>query len=210
MHGIKNESVLGVLKLVSKYEENQVYGKPIPNVMFSKEVMETKSCKTYLAFATGNAIPNKARKRTMDRITPMKESITADDNIIPDDPDAAFELAKSISRTKAEEQEVARLIHETHEHLKTPEQSLKLKGMAMLSDVAMLVADTSKEIKASKCDLTSQHLTGGLSEGAGSKPEVPDELKDKSSDTSEGAGSKPEAPDVSKAKSSDQESKNES
>ncbi|GJT89167.1 hypothetical protein Tco_1070884 [Tanacetum coccineum] len=80
--------------------------------------METIAYKTYLAFATRKAIPKKSRKRTKARITLMKESsLIADDNIISKDPDAAFELVKSISRTEAEEQEAARLVHETHERL---------------------------------------------------------------------------------------------
>nr|GEX45238.1 hypothetical protein [Tanacetum cinerariifolium] len=116
IHGIKNDSVLEVLKFVSKYEENQVYRKPIPDVMLSKEVMETKAYKTYLAFATGNAVPEKARKRITTHITPMKESsLTTGDNIISKYPDAALELAKSISRTKADDQVATRLVHETHE-----------------------------------------------------------------------------------------------
>nr|GEU39635.1 retrovirus-related Pol polyprotein from transposon TNT 1-94 [Tanacetum cinerariifolium] len=188
----------------TKYEENKVYGKLIHDVMLSKEVMKTKACKTYLAFATGNAIPKKARKRTTAHI--KERSLTANDTIIPNDRDAALELAKSISRTEAEEQKAARLVHETHERLvteqstgrrrqtgvtirdtptvtkkKTQEQSLKLKGMELLSDVSMLAADTKKAIKASK-----------------------------KKDTNEGDGSKPEVLDVSKAMSSDQESKNKS
>ncbi|GJR31530.1 hypothetical protein Tco_1107762 [Tanacetum coccineum] len=120
MHGIKSDSVLGVLKFVSKYEDRQVYGKSIPDVMLSNKVMETNAYKTYLAFATGNVIPKKARKRTMAHITPLKESsLTVDDNIIPDDPDAAPELAKSISKNEAKEQEALRLVHETHECLVT-------------------------------------------------------------------------------------------
>ncbi|GKA73262.1 hypothetical protein Tco_0779478 [Tanacetum coccineum] len=123
-------------------------------------------------------------------------------------------MAKSISRTEAEEQEAARLVHETHERLvtkqptrriwmtsvtirdnttvtkkKTSEQSLKLQRNGWLSDAAIHEEDTRKVIKASKLDLRYQHHTGGSSEGAGSKPEVPD---------------------VSKAMSSDQESENES
>ncbi|GKB53593.1 hypothetical protein Tco_0904346 [Tanacetum coccineum] len=110
MHSIKNDSVLGVLKFISKYEENQVYCKPIPDVMMSKEIMETTTYKTYLAFATGKSIPKKARKRMKAHITPMKESsFIADGNIIFEDPDAALELAKSISRTEAQEKKAARL-----------------------------------------------------------------------------------------------------
>ncbi|GJV80665.1 hypothetical protein Tco_1516535 [Tanacetum coccineum] len=76
MHSIKNDSVLGVLKFVSKYEDRKVYGKTIPNVMLFKEIMETTAYKTYLAFATRKAIHKKARKRTKAATTMMKESIS--------------------------------------------------------------------------------------------------------------------------------------
>nr|GEU87511.1 hypothetical protein [Tanacetum cinerariifolium] len=116
MHSIKDDNVLEVLKFISKYEENQVYGKPIPDVIMSKEIMDTTTYNTYLAFATGKAIPKKARKNTKAHITLMKESsLTTDDNIISEDPNVSLELAKSISSTEAEEQEAARLVHETRE-----------------------------------------------------------------------------------------------
>ncbi|GJX57818.1 retrovirus-related pol polyprotein from transposon TNT 1-94, partial [Tanacetum coccineum] len=215
MHGVKNDSVLGFMKFVSKYEIRQVYGKLIPDVLVPKEMMESKAYKTYLDFAIGKVIPKEARNRTKARI--KVTYLTADDNIISEDPDTALELAKSISRTEVEEQEAARLVHETHERLvtkqltriirktsvtirdnttvtkkKTPEQSLKLKGMEMLSDAVIHEEDTRKVIKASKLDLRSQNHTGGSSEGASSKPEVPDESKGKTKDTNKGAGSKPE------------------
>ncbi|GJW82189.1 hypothetical protein Tco_0146164 [Tanacetum coccineum] len=118
MHAIKNDSVLGVVKFVSKYEDRQVYGKTIPDAMMSREIMETTAYKTYLAFATGKAIHKKARKRTKAATTIMKESsLTTNDNIISEDPNVALELAKPMSKTKAEEQEAARLVHETHERI---------------------------------------------------------------------------------------------
>ncbi|GJX12964.1 hypothetical protein Tco_0204722 [Tanacetum coccineum] len=198
-----------------------------------KKCWNLRHTRLILILLLEKVIPKETGNRTKAR---MKEtSLTADDNIISEDPDTALELAKSISKTEAEEQEAARLVHETHERLvtkqptrriwmtsvtikdnttvtkkKTPEQSLKLKGMEMLSDAAIHEEDTRKVIKASKLDLRYQHHTGGSSEGAGSKPEVPDESKGKTKDTNKGAGSKPEVPDVSKAKSSDQESENES
>ncbi|GKF34265.1 hypothetical protein Tco_0107465 [Tanacetum coccineum] len=170
MHSIKNDSVLGVLKFISKYEENQVYGKPIPDVMLSKESMETREYKTYLAFATRKAIPKKSRKRTKAHITPMKESsLTTNDNIIFEDRDAAFELAKSISRTEAEEQEAARLMHETHERLVTKKPTKRRQ-------TKRLAADTKKAIKSSKL-ATRLQQTKGSNEGAGLILEVPNKPK---------------------------------
>ncbi|GJT94654.1 hypothetical protein Tco_1090172 [Tanacetum coccineum] len=71
----------------------------------------------------------------------------------------------------------------------------------MLSDTVMLEADTKKAMKASLCDIRSQHQTVGSSEGAGITPEVPDEPQAKSIDKNEGAGIIPEVPDVYKATS---------
>ncbi|GKE63734.1 hypothetical protein Tco_1514101, partial [Tanacetum coccineum] len=90
---------------------------------------------------------------------------------------------------------------------KTPEQPLKLKGMEMLSDAAILVADTKKALKASKHDFRSQHQTGGSCEGAGSEPEILNKSKGKTKDTNEWVGSKPEVPDVYKAKTESDDDK---
>nr|GEU85736.1 hypothetical protein [Tanacetum cinerariifolium] len=176
MHTIKDDSVLGGLKFISKHEDSQVYGKIIPNAVVSKEFMKTMAYKTYLTFTIGKSIPNKSRKRTKTATTPKKESsLTADDNIISEDPNTAFELAKSISRTEAEEQEAARLVFETHERLVTEKptkrrrqtrvifkdtpttlkkkplnQSQKLKSVQVMSKEERLATDRKKTIKASK------------------------------------------------------------
>ncbi|GKF48402.1 hypothetical protein Tco_0141653, partial [Tanacetum coccineum] len=104
----------------------QVYGKTIPNIMLSKEIMETTAYKTYLAFATRKTIHKKARKRRKAATTIMKESsLTIDDNIISEDPDVTLELAKSMNKTKVKEQEAAGLVHETHERLVTEKPTEK-------------------------------------------------------------------------------------
>ncbi|GJZ44395.1 retrovirus-related pol polyprotein from transposon TNT 1-94 [Tanacetum coccineum] len=89
---------------------------------------------------------------------------------------------------------------------KTPEKSLKLKGMEIISDAAMLAANIKKAIKATKRDFRSQYRTGGSSEGAGSKPKVPDESKGKTKDINEGVGSKSKVLDVSTNQESEYES----
>nr|GEU87851.1 hypothetical protein [Tanacetum cinerariifolium] len=99
------------------YKDKQVYGKTIPDVKVSKEITETMTYKTYLAFSTRKAIPRKARKGTKVVITPKKKSSFTDDDNIVFNPDVSLELGKFISQTKAEEQEAARLVHETHKQL---------------------------------------------------------------------------------------------
>ncbi|GKA97850.1 hypothetical protein Tco_0825744, partial [Tanacetum coccineum] len=60
------------------------------------------------------------------------------------------------NRTKAEEQETSRLVHETHKRLVT-----KKSTAAVLEEAQM-----KKAIKLSKRDTSFHHQTGGSSEGA--------------------------------------------
>ncbi|GKC99991.1 hypothetical protein Tco_1170266, partial [Tanacetum coccineum] len=120
---IKDDGVLGRLKFVSKGEDYQVYGTPIPYVMVKDEIKISEAYQTYIALSTGLIPPEKGRgkgsKGKKATVTPKKKgSITVDDNIILE-PDVAFELGKSISRTEAEIAEEARRVHETHERLVT-------------------------------------------------------------------------------------------
>ncbi|GKG66235.1 hypothetical protein Tco_0696369, partial [Tanacetum coccineum] len=46
-------------------------------------------------------------------------TLSADDNINSNDPDAALELGKSISKTEAEEAEAVRQVHATHARIVT-------------------------------------------------------------------------------------------
>ncbi|GJT12826.1 putative nucleotidyltransferase, ribonuclease H [Tanacetum coccineum] len=164
LHTVRDDTLLGTLKFVSKTKDyqKQVYDKLIPDVLVSKEMLESRAYKMYLDYATGKVIPKEARKRTKAH---MKESsLTADDNIISKDPDAALELGKLISKTEAEELEADRRMHETHEHIITEKP------------IEREVADLKKAIRARKLVSGPQHA-GGLSEGVGLQPEVLDESK---------------------------------
>ncbi|GKC81716.1 hypothetical protein Tco_1137433 [Tanacetum coccineum] len=104
MHSIKNDSVLGRLKFVSKNEDNQVYGMSIPDVMINKEIENSKAYQTYLAFLIGTIIPYKSRKGTKAAISPKKKgSFSIDDNIILD-PEVALKLGKSIKKPTSVEE----------------------------------------------------------------------------------------------------------
>ncbi|GJZ69934.1 hypothetical protein Tco_0633484 [Tanacetum coccineum] len=62
MHTIRDDSVLGTLRFVSKYDEYQVYRALFPEGMSNQQMRDSPAYKTYLAFATGAATPKKARK----------------------------------------------------------------------------------------------------------------------------------------------------
>nr|GEV18508.1 copia protein [Tanacetum cinerariifolium] len=97
------------------------------------------------------------RKTSSKRRVKKKVTLSADDNIISDDPDTALELGKSTSKTKAEEAEESRQVHATHarivtesvlEHTKrrksrkvTYAPPKKLKGAPSLTPEEQEVAD---------------------------------------------------------------------
>ncbi|GJT94363.1 retrovirus-related pol polyprotein from transposon TNT 1-94 [Tanacetum coccineum] len=169
--------------------------------------------------------PEPAKKKTSSkRRVKKKVTLSADDNIISDDPDAALELAKSISQTEAEEAEAARKVHATHASIVTdsgPESAKKKSGGR--SSKSVVIQDTPSAPKSkpatSKTKLKGapsltpaeqeaadillkkvrrQPGTGGSNEGTGSKPGVPDESIVVSTTSSEGTGIKPGVPDEEK------------
>nr|GEY09767.1 uncharacterized mitochondrial protein AtMg00810-like [Tanacetum cinerariifolium] len=135
-----------------------------------------------------------ARKKTTSRrVIKKKATISAVDNIIPD-PDVALELGKSISLTKATEEEAARQVHATHARIVTESvlesarrrpsgiairdnpqvskkvsfgPSQKLKGVQSLTPEEQEATYTMKALRESKKTSRRQPFTGGLSEGTG-------------------------------------------
>ncbi|GJV46571.1 hypothetical protein Tco_1431107 [Tanacetum coccineum] len=190
-------SVLGTLKFVAKGEDNQVYGMLIPDVMIYQEIEKSKAYQIYLAYSTGAGTPKKARKWKQAATKPKTtSSFTADDNIISDD---TVNIPTNKPTRRRRQSGVTIRDTPTVIKKKTLEQSLKLKGMEMLSDAAMLKKDSRKVMKFSLRDLRSQHQTGGSSEGVSVTPEVPDESQAKSTNTNKGDGITPEVLDMYKA-----------
>ncbi|GJV11008.1 retrovirus-related pol polyprotein from transposon TNT 1-94 [Tanacetum coccineum] len=62
MYTVRDDSVLGTLRFVSKSDEYQVYGALLLEGMTNQQMRDSLACKTYLAFATGAATPKNARK----------------------------------------------------------------------------------------------------------------------------------------------------
>ncbi|GJT29610.1 hypothetical protein Tco_0909885, partial [Tanacetum coccineum] len=102
---------LEAIKFVIIGEDYQEYRLPIPDVMLT------------------DAIKQSVKKKTNSRrVVKKKVTLSADDNTISDDPDAALELAKSISRTDAKEEEATKKVHDTHARIVTesaPESAKK-------------------------------------------------------------------------------------
>ncbi|GJV52232.1 hypothetical protein Tco_1447973 [Tanacetum coccineum] len=154
------------------------------------------------------------RKTSSKRKVKKKVTLSADDNIISDDPDTALELGKSISKTEAEEAEAARQVHATHarimtesvlEHTKrrksgkvTSDPPKKLKGVPSLTPEEQEAVDTMQDFKESKKTSKRLSYTRGSSKGTGTIPGVPDESTVVSSTSSERTGTKPGVPSEEK------------
>ncbi|GJY73271.1 hypothetical protein Tco_0477702 [Tanacetum coccineum] len=92
--------------------------------MLTDVIKQSEAYKAFIGYSTGLVSPKKTRgkgsKGKQQEVTTKKKTIiTIDDNIITDDPNVAFELGNSISKTDAEVADDTRRIHETHARLVT-------------------------------------------------------------------------------------------
>nr|GEW71324.1 hypothetical protein [Tanacetum cinerariifolium] len=131
------------------------------------------------------------RKTSSKKRVKKKVTLSANDNIISDDPVTALELGKSISKTKAEEAEAARQVHATHASIVTEsvleptrrrksgkvtsDPPKKLKGVPSLTPKEQEAADIMQDLKESKKTSKRQLGTRGSNEGTGTIPGVPNE-----------------------------------
>ncbi|GJY88397.1 hypothetical protein Tco_0503025 [Tanacetum coccineum] len=62
LHTIRDDTLLGTFKFVSKTQDCQLYGALIPDDMINQDVKDSKAYKTYYDFATRKGTPKKERK----------------------------------------------------------------------------------------------------------------------------------------------------
>ncbi|GKB18425.1 hypothetical protein Tco_0852348 [Tanacetum coccineum] len=204
-HTIKDDGIVSRLKFVKIGEDYQEYGLPIPDVMLTDAIKHSESYQMFIKYSTNQIHPKKskgkAKKKTSGkRRVKKKVTLSFNDNIISDDPDAALVLAKSISQTEATKAEAARQVHATHARIMTEfilESAKKKSGGRILKSI--VIQDTPSAPK-SKLATSKGKLkgTGGSNEGTGTIPGVPDESTVISSTLSEGTGIKPGVPDEEK------------
>nr|GEU72968.1 hypothetical protein [Tanacetum cinerariifolium] len=79
IHIIRDDSLLGTLKFVSKTQDYQQYGALIHDDMTNQDIKDSKAYKTYYDFATGKVPPRKAKKYKKvslpsRKLSPVKEA----------------------------------------------------------------------------------------------------------------------------------------
>ncbi|GKA31387.1 hypothetical protein Tco_0717692 [Tanacetum coccineum] len=84
-----------------------------------------------------------------ENVVKKKVTLSANDNIISDDPTDALKLAKSISQTEAEEVEAARKVHATHARIVTESVSESSKKKSSdRSSKSVVIQDTPSAPKS--------------------------------------------------------------
>ncbi|GKB66685.1 hypothetical protein Tco_0928097 [Tanacetum coccineum] len=206
LHTVRDDTLLGTLKFVSKTEDYQKYRALIPDGTINQDVKDSQAYKAYYEFATGKATPKKARKfkkvaLPLRKLSPLLEA----------EPAKKPKQAKKPTKKSTIVPTTCVIIRDTPgvsvSKKKAPAKGDRGKGMELLSNAALLEAAQLKEaIKKSKQDSHMLHASGS-GDVVGSQPKVPDEFEDKTTGTDEGTGTKPGVPDIHKDNS---ESDNES
>ncbi|GJZ16736.1 hypothetical protein Tco_0552859 [Tanacetum coccineum] len=153
--------------------------------------------------------PEPAKKKTTSRrVVKKKVTLSADDNIIFDDPNVALELAKSISQTEAEKEKATRKVHATHARIVT-ESVLEIakKKSSGRSSKSVVIQDTLSAPKSKRTTSKSKlkgapSLTPAEQEAANIMQVVKESKKTSSRlpctrGSNEGTGTIPGVPDES-------------
>ncbi|GKD89017.1 hypothetical protein Tco_1364524, partial [Tanacetum coccineum] len=183
------------------------YGLVIPEVMLNDTIKQSESYQMFIKYSTeSEPKPEPVKRKTASRLVVKKKVIiSADDNIISDDPDVALELGKSISKIKAEEAEAAMQVHATHARIVnesvpkltrrrklgkvTSDPPKKLKGVPSLTPEEQEAADIMQSLKESRKTSRRRPGTRGSNKGTGTIPRVTDESTVISATSSEGTES---------------------
>ncbi|GKA86055.1 retrovirus-related pol polyprotein from transposon TNT 1-94, partial [Tanacetum coccineum] len=178
------------------------YGALNPEEMINQDIKDSKAYKTYLAFATGQATPKKARK--FNKIASPSKKLSRfleEEKEATKKPKRAKKPAKKSSIVPIAGVVIKDTLGVSVLKKKAPAKVDRGKGMDLLSDVALLeVAQLKKTLKKSKLETHKLHASG-LGDGVGSQPKVPHEQQDKTTGTNEGTGTKPGVLDVPKDQS---------
>nr|GEY31032.1 integrase, catalytic region, zinc finger, CCHC-type, peptidase aspartic, catalytic [Tanacetum cinerariifolium] len=161
--------------------------------MTNGKMLNSTAYKTYLAFITGATTPKKVRKFKKHASPSKKKTL-----VVAKEP-----TEKPAARRQSAGVQIRGTPGVSVSKKKAPTKTVRRKRIELLSETAILEeAQMKKFIKRRKQEIDI-HQAGGLSEGAGLEPEVPDEKKGKSIDTSKGTGLIPWVLNVSKANSSE-------
>ncbi|GJT13616.1 hypothetical protein Tco_0860658 [Tanacetum coccineum] len=160
LHTVRDDTLLGTLKSVSKTEDCQIYGAVIPDGMINDDIKLSKAYKTYLDYATGKVPPKKARKFKKPATPKLKNATTVPTTgvVIRDTP------VKSVSKNKA------------------PAKIGRGKGIELLSDAALLEDAQMKKALKKKVPDEQTDKPKDTNKGTDESDDVNDEDNDDDDD----------------------------
>ncbi|GKB35592.1 hypothetical protein Tco_0880534 [Tanacetum coccineum] len=182
-HYARDDFMFTTVRIISKHQDTQVYGAILPQHLTNQAMLESEAYMTYRAYATGEKTPKlKSTKKKAD--------------------------SKSSPKTKPTQASKGKRIKTSakgDKSAKMKQSATKLKGLTVLSEVALSKADQMKlETKRSKKEFHSSH-TSGLVDRVDIQSKVPDEQQQNVSGTNEGVGDKLEVLDVPEYRSESEE-----
>ncbi|GJV11140.1 hypothetical protein Tco_1352681 [Tanacetum coccineum] len=185
LHTIRDDSLLGTLKFVSKTEDYQKFGALLPEEMINQDIKDSQAYKTYLDFAIGKATPKKARKfkkiaSLLRKLSPFLEEELAKKpkQAKKLDPAKQAKTAKKSSTVQTAGVVIRDAPGVFVSKKKEPAKVDRGKGMDLMSDVALLEAvQLKKSLKKSKQDTHMLHTSGSGDGGLVPNQKVPDGIK---------------------------------
>ncbi|GJS00184.1 hypothetical protein Tco_0316692 [Tanacetum coccineum] len=176
MYNEKNVDYVALIREDLQYQIDHRQSKVVTWII--DEIKKTEAYQMYLKYSTGLIPPKKGRGRA---IKEVKTTTTTQ------------KLTKPRKKPSKKKQVLLDEASESEEELENMQISRKIRTPKVVFEI-----DTLKAQKASKHERRLQPYAGGLSEGIGSKPGVPDELAGKSAVSDEGAGIQSKVPDETK------------
>ncbi|GJQ94405.1 hypothetical protein Tco_0005544 [Tanacetum coccineum] len=152
LYTVRDDSLLGTLKFVSKTDESQKYGALIPDGMINQDIKDTVAYKTYYDYASGKVALKKARKYK--KIASPSRKLSP---ILEAEPVKKAKQVKRHAKKTATVPTTGFVIRDTPGvsvlKKKAPAKVTKDKGIDLLSDVALLeVAQLKKALKETGID----------------------------------------------------------
>ncbi|GKE17408.1 hypothetical protein Tco_1424985, partial [Tanacetum coccineum] len=207
MHTFIDDYLINTLRFVSRKEASQIYGAVLPECLTSLEMKESKVCKTYFGYATGE-VPTKVAIK-FKKVSPSKK----ESELVPGDEEPVKKgtRLKTHAKKSASKPATCIVIREPPVETKSKRKEKEKvdvahgKGIEMLLEVALSKKAQMKEVR--KKSLRDFHKTHPSSSGTVAK-KPPSVEKITPTVTSKGTSDKLGVPDVTNYDSS--ESKSES
>ncbi|GJU06340.1 hypothetical protein Tco_1122770 [Tanacetum coccineum] len=206
IHTIKDDGLIRRLKFVRIGKDFQEYGRAIPETMVTEGIKKSEAYRTFVKYSTVLIPPKKSRgkgsegKKSVVTLKPISVKVSDESDPEPAKRQTESDLEPARSTRKRSSGITFKDISSASKK-KSPDKSQKRKGIQTLIVEEQLATDTMQALKASKRSSKNKPHIRGSSEEPGVTPGVLDESTVILTTSSEGTGTKPRVPDELKGSS---------